>query len=308
MNKSGEYPILHTSEIVKAINRADGCPHRTDAQPISDTPVEQLTAAEAKAEYYTLLSGMLPEIIDITRELRETFPHGILAYAEPGSTQIISGVNDQFHEEIEAAVAERGFGGASYVLHDRIAKSIHIAGEEWLRRKEHGDEAVVRLTDLTDEKRRTKFGYAGGQKRVSAAMAQTVHISASFENFIDKIYRAKNGEPASTNQMAQMYAASEVTAAKLTDLHLNRTRPLRDVMGAETFGDGIVERYTDSSYYDIVGGRLELNGATLIDRMKEMTIDTSNGRIGCPGKMFIPEIWKWIGGASKEFTWPILNR
>lgn len=296
-----------TDRIVHAINQNDGCPFKREVgEAHSARPREELTPAEVKGEYYDLLLEDLPGIVGISRKFRLSFPLGLVAYAHPDSPELVSVYERGFHKRLHAAIAERGFEGASYELHNAAARTLDIATEEWLRRIDPTAPHFTRLNELTCPMRQAKFGLVAAQKRISSAMIQTVHISASFQRFIVSIFMRKHGRRPSQQEMDTIYMRSSATAVRLTEFHLLRTRPVREVLGSESFGDGIVHLYTDDSHFDIIDDRIELVSEAFVEQMASMPVDTSDGRIGCPGKKHISDIWFWLQEISQEHSFHLL--
>lgn len=293
----------HTTTVVNQINEIDGCPDKIRAGDDTLACPRQ----REKAEYYALLDEVLPDILGITAELRERFPHGLVAYADPDSSDLVSSLNGEVGQKIKAANNEGNFLDASYEVHDGIARTIDISTEEWLRRGAADDPRFARLTDLTDPERKVAYGPIAAQKRISSAMIQTAHISASFDSFIVNMFLESQGRMPTTDEIRLIHGQSAITAAKLTELHLLRTRPVRQVLGSKQKPGGIIQLYTDHSAFAITDNRIELTGDCIVGKMQQMPVDTGDGRIGCPGKRHIPAIWGWIDSVSSEYSYPILE-
>lgn len=138
-------------------------------------------------------------------------------------------------------------------------------------------------------------------------MAQTLHISASFERFSHNLFTEQNGRPPTAAEMKQIHQNNLKTAAHLTELHLERTRKIRPAVGAETEEGGMVHRYIDQQHFHLIDNRLQLDAETMPQAMQSEPIDSSDGRIGCPGKDQVPGIWKWIEEVSDHYSYRILD-
>jgi len=297
-----------TSEAVQRINTQDSCPVKLPSLEPTESDTQEISAQQRKGEYYYFLSKFLPEVVNSVSDLRQNYPLGLVKYEEgDGQPRVVSSIDDKFLGRIEAAKRDNDFLKASYWVHDSIARGIDIATEVWANRLDWQRPDLKRLVDLVDPHRQQLYGAKAAQKRISSAMIQTLHISGSFERFIYDFFKEQHGKAPSAEQMQTLHSGTLKTASHLTDLHIERTREIRPLVGAETEEDGIVHRYMDNQYFYLTADRLELKEDALPRAMAERPIDASDGRIGCPGKVYIPEVWSWVEEVSAKYSYPLLE-
>lgn len=287
--------IPRTCVAVRGLNEQDlVCPagHR----------LMQNSKSKKKAEYYKLLLTELPAIVSIIRKLRDDFTLGLV---RKEGNQLRSTLK-ALQERCKAASETDSFLDASYWVHNAIAIAIDSATEIWADNADWSEQNLKRLNELVDPERRAAYGGRAAQKRISSAMIQTGHISASFERFLFLMSRDDLGRPPNSSEMLRMHQRTLRTAAHLTDLHLERTREIRPLVGAEGLDGGIIHRYNDMSCFVLEDDRLELN-TRIVTAMDDRPIDSSDGRIGCPGKIHVPEIWQWIEEVSVIHSYSLLD-
>lgn len=301
-----------TPEEVVRMNEQDQCPVKHEPLHPTDCPIQDISSMQRKQEYYFLLLLTLPHIVRETQMLQEQFPFGLVKYLMPndnensGSAAIISGCDEEFLSRIQVAVSRQDYLTASYWCHHQVGQTINIATELWANKANWNEPSLARLASLVDDQRQSMFGAKAVQKRIASAMLQTLHIRASFDRFIFNFYRTQNGHAPSSQIQARLCDGSLKTAAHLTDLHLERTRQIRPAVGAESEIGGLIHRYVDDSHFYLSDERLELKADSLPDAMAGLPINTSDGRISCPGKAYVGEIWQWLGGVCDKYAYPIL--
>ncbi len=293
-----------TCTAVRELNLQDGCPYKTPAGVPSDTDLDELDTPGKKREYYALLTRYLPGVVEVIDDFRAKFPFGLV---EKRDGQVVSSAKGAFHERIAKAECERDFLGASYRVHDQIARSMDVATEVWADKTNWEDPALKRLNDLVDPKRKALYGGRAAQKRIAFAMTQTTNISAGFERFMVRLHNEKYGKDPSGAELKRMHDRTLRTAIHISWLHLERTRKIRPLLGAEIPEGGIVQRYEHETHFKLEDDRLELIANTIVPAMADDPIDSSDGRIGCPGRGHIPKIWAWIEEVSDHYSYPILG-
>lgn len=298
-----------TSKEVIKINIQDGCPVKIPYLDLKNTPVSELSLVQRKQQYYYLLLTYLPIIMTIVSKIRKDFPYGLVIYADEtaGHTygNLATAITDDFKAKICLATREKDFLASSYLVHNAIGISIDVATELWAAAADWDSPELRRLLELIDAHRKQVYGKLAAQKRISSAMLQTVHISASMEKFIYSFLEEKDC-CFLKSKVASYHKATLKTALCLTELHLQRTREIRPVFDSTVDG-GIIHRYVNRSLSYLSPERLELKEGSLSEAMKGRPIDSSDGRIGCPGKKHIPEIWKWIESVSHKFSYAALE-
>lgn len=293
-----------TCAAIKALNAQDSCPHKSPIGEPTDTDVEELDTPGKKREYYALLLRHLPTVVGIIDGFRSEFPLGLVSRTKK---KTLEASNKNLEGKIAQAKDSGDFLTASYWVHDQVARSVDAATEVWGDSVDWDDPALKRLNDLVDPHRKAIYGGRAAQKKISSAMIQTAHISASFERFLFLLARERDGKSPTGAELKRLHERTLRTAAHLTELHLERTRKIRPAVGAETLEDGIVHRYEDISHFQLQDDRLELIASTITPAMAAHPIDTSDGRIGCPGKTHVPKIWEWIEEVSTQHSYPILG-
>jgi hypothetical protein len=267
-----------------------------------------LDAAQRKQAYYYLLLQFLPAILAVVRELRKRFKFGLVIYADqslgPVEGNIISALEGCFKTEISLANKSGDFLRASYLVHNAIAVSMEIATEVWAARQNWEDPNLSMLLCLVDKNRQELYAGKAAQKRIASAMLQTLHISSSLERFGYGLFEETYKKKPTPRQVVKLHRNAMKTAVSLTEFHLERTRQIRPVLGASA-EDGIVHRYVDCRHFRLIGMRIELAPDSLSSEMVNLPIDAQDGRIGCPGKKHIPEIWKWIESVSAKYSYKL---
>ncbi len=290
---------------VQRINAQRGCPFpipRDDR--MTGTPVVDLTANARKKEYYHLLDGVLPRVIANVRQFREEFPEGIVKYAPDGT--IVSGLAD-LETSVKPFLETGQFFPAAYLVHDAVYRTIDIATEKWLAETDTTSPEYRRINELVDDPRQETYGNVAIQKRVASAANQTVLISASFQRIIDQQFPKSEGRPTTSEDMDSIHAASMRMAMPLTQLHILETRFMRKILGGEKFFGSDVEVYTNGEYFTLDEGMLKPNGTLMVDALAGYPGNFPDGRIGCPGAKYVPEIWAWLGDLSRKYSYPIID-
>ncbi len=290
--------------VVQALNEQRGCPHLMNrATEISDVLVDEMTPSDRKREYYYLLEQVIEPVIDNVRGFREKFPHGLVEYDESG--QIVSAL-DLMRARTEPAVAAGDFVTATYWAHNALYRTIDIATERWLATTDTESPTYQRINSLVDDERQSKYGGVAIQKRVSSAANQTVHISCSMQRMAAVLAPDELGRPITSSEMQEAHYENMRFAMPMTQLHLLETRPLREAFGMESLPGGQVEMYTNPEFFVFQDGALHPNGEAMVAAMANYPGVFSDGRVGCPGKKYVPEIWDWAGEVSAQFAMPAL--
>jgi hypothetical protein len=269
---------------VRVVNENDRCPKRTKAATrLSTKPVCELSEAEKKQEYYFLLLQHLPIIVG--------------SYLKPLKGQ-------EHHPSMMTPVVDANtFLDSSYWLHHAIGLLVCKSVELWAQKQNWQDPEMKRLLDLTDEKRKNEHGTKAAEKRIASAMLQTLHISASLERFTFNLFVKKHDRQPSPEEIALLHSGNLKSAMALTELHLERTREVRPVLGADALEGGIIGRYIDDSGFILTEERVELAEGVLSEKMLDRPIDTKDGRIGCPGAIHVPFLWEWIIESSQKSSY-----
>ncbi|HYF05298.1 MAG TPA: hypothetical protein VEA59_03955 [Patescibacteria group bacterium] len=301
-----KHQLSSTKTAVGTMNKQDGCPHRSrPAKTTTGCPVSEINVKQRKREYYFLLLAVLPEVMAVTRRLRERHPFGLVKHSR--HADLISALDGELLEVFASAWLRGDYLIASYHAHDQIARTIEVATELWGATANWNSPVLSRLLELVDDHRQALFGKLAAQKRICSAMQQTLHISASLDRFGYNLFMLANKTNPSSKVMRSIHEESLVSAAQLTELHLERTRKIRHVAGAEVEPGGVVHRYVQMQYFYLNGHRVELRESELPAAMSEVDIDSADGRISCPGKQFVPEIWSWVTEVCDEFAYGILS-
>jgi len=294
----------HALDVVRAINEQRGCPHvLPKASEMGTVPVELMDPDARKQEYYYLLDGALEEVVDVVRGFNEEFPGGIVERDDTGN--VVSGL-DSLRARVAPHVANGEFLPAMYWVHNAVHGTIAIATEEWLGKTDTESPFYQRINSLVDEERKHDHGGVAIQKRVSSAANQTVLISGSFQRLTADLFQEMAGRSILPDEMTQAHANNIQLAMPLTRLHLLETRYIRTELGSEALPDGQVELYANRDYFTLADLSLRFRDMALADKMAEYPGDFADGRIGCPGAKYIPEIWEWTGQLSKQFAFPAL--
>lgn len=292
------------THVVQAINDQRGCPYLIErATAMGDTPVNQMTPDDRKGEYYFLLGEVLEPVIENTRDFRERFPHGLVQYDEEGN--IVSALASM-RERVGPAVAAEDFVTATYWAHDAIYTTVEIATEQWLANTDTSSPSYQRINALVDNERQEAYGGVAIQKRVSSAANQTVLISCSMQRMSALLAPGELGRPIAPKEMQAAHAGNMRFAMPMTQLHLLETRPLRQVFGTESLPGGKVEMYSNPGFFVFQDGLLHPNGEAMVGAMATYGGAFPDGRIGCPGRKYVPEIWGWTGEVSAQFAMPAL--
>lgn len=114
------------------------------------------------------------------------------------------------------------------------------------------------------------------------------------------------GRPLTPDEMLVAHAGNMRFAMPMTQLHLLETRPLREVFGMDSLPGGKVEMYSNPEFFIFHDGALHPNGRAMVGAMATYAGAFPDGRIGCPGRKYVPEIWDWAGEVSAEFAMPAL--
>lgn len=292
----------HTKHIVAAIN--DGVAERSEKK--YGAPSTNPETVARKQEYYKRLHAMLPQIIAVVKELRSLTDGGVVKYESSGNCKENKGEIVSANQDLADATGKvDDFLIASYLTHCAIYRTIDIATEEWLRRLGDKHPLYQKLNELTDSKRTSKYGNLGAQKRISSAANQTVLISASFDRFAHNLFTANSHSPCS-EQMSTLHSNTLQPTLQLTDLHLEITRHIREVVGSAPINGGEVEVYQNSDDFVVYDDTLLLIDS-IIDKLVKRDIDVSDGFIGCPGKPYITDVWNWTGDLSVKYANPLLD-
>jgi hypothetical protein len=291
-------------KVVQAINEQRGCSNAMQpATAMGETPVDCMTADERKREYYFLLEDVLPPVMEHVRDFRSRFPHGIVEY--DGNGDIVSGLASM-EARVRPLVEAGDFLGATYWVHDAIYRTIDIATERWLAGVDTNSAAYQRINSLVDDPRQASYGGVAIQKRVSSAANQTVLISCSFQQMTARLFPEAGGRAITPAEMSAAHDNNIRFAMPMTQFHLLETRPIRKVLGSQALPGGQVEVYTNPAYFVFEEDALHPRGMRMVESMAAHAGTFPDGRIGCPGAQYIPEIWQWTGEVSKYYAMPAL--
>lgn len=296
----------HTNpvHVVAALNEQRGCPYTmSKATEIGTAPVEELSPDVRKQEYYYLLDGVLEKVIDNVRDFKESYPFGLVELNEKGEPE--SSLITML-ERVRPCVLAGDFIGATYWTHEAIYRTIDAATQKWEAETDTTSEAYQRISKLVDDPRQETYGEHAVKARVASAANQTVHISASMQRMTHHLFTEATGHTMTPKEMERAHAANMKFAMPMTNLHLLETRPLREVFGSESLPGGNIQLYTRSEFFTFADGALHPQGDRMIQEMAKYNGAFPDGRIGCPGNKYIPEIWQWTGGLSSEFAMPAL--
>jgi hypothetical protein len=290
--------------VVQALNDQRGCPFTMErATEMGVAPVCEMSADDRKREYYYLLDQVLEPVIENVRGFRERFPHGLVEYDADGN--IVSSL-DAMRARTVPAVAAGDFVTATYWAHNALYRTIDIATEQWLANADTSSPEYKRINTLVDDERKSAYGGVAIQKRVSSAANQTVLISASMQRMSALLAPDDLGRPITPAEMMVAHNGNMRFAMPMTQLHLLETRPLREVFGMESLPGGQVEMYTNPEYFIFHDGALHPNGRAMVAAMATYAGVFPDGRVGCPGRKYVPEIWEWAGEVSGEYAMPAL--
>lgn len=300
-----EFDSRNSVHLVQALNEQRGCPETIDkATTMGTCPVGEMSADGRKSEYYYLLDGVLAEVVGNVRDFRKQFPEGLVERNANG--ELVSALPSML-SRVQPYVANGDFVGASYWVHDAMYKTIDLATEKWLAETDTTSPVYQRINSLVDDPRQAQFGNVAVQKRVSSAANQTVHISCSMQRMTHDLFPGANdGQQISPAKMRAAHDTNLRFAMPMTGLHLLETRPLRTVLGSETLPGGKVEMYANREYFAFGDDGLQPNGAQMIEAMAQYPGTFPDGRIGCPGLKYVPEIWAWAGDLSEAYAMPAL--
>jgi len=273
------------------------------ATEIGTTPVGDMSPDERKQEYYFLLDGVLGEVMDNVRDFKETYPHGLVETDEKGN---VTSSYESMLERVRPCIAANDFVGATYWVHNAVYRTIGTATEKWQTETTKND-AYFRIGQLVDDQRQETYGNEAVKARVASAANQTVHISASMQSMTDRLAREATGQPLTPEQMEAAHAANIKFAMPMTNLHLLETRPLREVFGSESLPGGAIQMYSRSEFFAFADGSLHPRGERMVEEMAKYKGSFADGRIGCPGLKYIPEIWQWTGELTKAYAMPALQ-
>jgi hypothetical protein len=289
--------------IVTALNEQRGCPQAmASATEMGVDPVDQMDPNDRKSEYYYLLNRVLPDLMDRVCDFRDKFPHGLVKRDQQG--HIVSSLPD-LATTAEQHVATGQFHEATYWAHDAVYRTIGIATEEWAKDAQ-GSPPYERINDLVDNERQAAYGGLAIQMRVASAANQAVNISCSFQQMTERCFSTATGRAIRPEEMADAHEGNIKLAMPLTRLHLLETRPLRKVLGTQSLPGGHVEVYTSAEHFVFHEGALQPADTRLVDEMAEYGGAFPDGRIGCPGAQYIPEIWAWTGRVAADYALPAL--
>jgi hypothetical protein len=185
-------------------------------------------------------------------------------------------------------------------------RTIDIATERWLGTVDRSSTEYRRINELVDDNRKTTYGGIAIQKRVSSAANQTVHISCSMQRLTDHHFTRQFGRRITLPEMTEAHRENLKFAMPVTQLHLFETRPVREVLAPEPLEGGSVEAYTRPEFFVFNNGGLRPVGDVIVEKVLDLSYPFPDGRIGCPGTKYIPEIWEWAGAVSAEFAFPAL--
>ena len=271
----------------------------------TDRPVEDMTPFERKQEYYGLLETKAsPEICRLILWARKEFPGGLIRWADdPESGLVCSALDEEFFDLLADAKRSEKFTDMLDLLYQKHRGTIDIAGDVWGRvQVEDENPDYARLDELIEDAMRQKYGDNPVAKRTASATAQTVSVGLGFADLLDRVHFRDNGELILPAEFDHGMRKSLALALEWAD---NMSR--FELLGLEskiraTHEDKTrIEPIKDDKPFSIADhGGLAFDASQGFAGIKVDPRMAAEGRFGCPGRKWIPALWKWNIGNMRE--------
>jgi len=269
--------------------------HRTDRDPAG------LSDFERKQEFYGLLKNVAsPGIVAVVNECRKNMPLGLIREAGDGTVE--SSVDDAFLESVAAARREGNAMEVANILYRTMRKTLELSGTKW--RDEmilNKDEDYYRLDRLMEKQSRLKYGKHPVAKRVVSATAQTASVALGFQELSRRLYEKKFATLPTPEQMVRAHQSGLRIIMLWADFNRHqllgvesKIRMLRDDHEA------IEPLHANGAFAIEADATILFTGASVLESVAAAKPNTAEGRFGCPGKKFIPQLWEWTEEVSAE--------
>lgn len=273
---------------------------------LSDTDVTTITPNDRKQEYYFALDEVLPEVMEVVEDIRGTVPDGIAQRDE--ATGVINSGLDAMQDRLATPVAKGNFWEAMYWVHNSAAQTIDAATKKWLDETDRSSEIFRRINQLVGDPYKQAYGERAIERAISSAALQTVFISCGFQKMVNDQFAQIEKRPMLPDDVTETHANNLRLATPLTRLHYVETGYIIALLEPKSLPGGQVYAYANNDYFTYRGRQLHPKGALLAhDLITQYPEPFPDGRIGCPGRRYIPEIWSWLGNLTGTYAAPALD-
>ncbi len=286
----------------RRLHESGGSPHKDAVLSVrTDRDIVTMNAFERRQELYGLfMSTASPGIVQELQYFRTQYPLGLVTIDENGN--ISKALTDDFLRQTAALRASSDDLKIADIIYRTMRRSLEAAGDVW---RDHmllqNDADFARMELLMEPEMHQKYGAHPGSKRVASATAQTVGVGLSMQELAIRLYRKKFKVDACPEQLIQAHRSGLRIAMMWADFNRHQLLSLESkIRTLRSDHDGIEPLHAEDAFDIAEDGSLLFVGGNILDSIAAENHDLSEGRFGCPGKRFIPELWDWTEEVSTE--------
>ncbi len=266
----------------------------------TDRPVDELTPFERKQEFYGLLKTIAsPGVVYQVHDLRERYRLGLVRRDGDALASTID-------EPLVASFADAREKGNPLEVADlqyrTMRRTLEIAGELWQEAMvREGHPGYRRMDELMEPEMRAKYGEKPVSRRVASATAQTVSVGLGVQELAARLYPKKFGRAATPDHLRKAHTSGLRIAMLWADFNRHQLLSLeKKIRILRTDHEGIEPLGNEEAFDIAEDGTVTFTSKTIIDQIAGEKVHMAEGRFGCPGKKYIPQLWEWTEEVSTE--------
>ena len=291
-------------EIYQALHQATGSPSKTPKREMTSAPVSGMCPLARKSEYYGMLQAHIPQMVAIWNEFRANHPFGLVRFAGTGTPV------RPYQIEPTAALIEppQDFVSAVAAVHSAAVPAVEVYGRIWIDGLPRP--RFFRMIELIQDRRKQNFGNDALRQRVTSAFMEVMNLTAGVTELAVELFEREHHRLPTGAELRAIYQKSLAFGLKASDFHLNearavdlhyRTPRIKYPKGCSVEGQ---RTHFNPDLFALEDGCIHM--ATLEPMGDLSTIDTTDGRSGCPGRAFAKDLWQWWDEMAERWIYPTL--
>ncbi len=286
----------------RRFHQSGGSPHKDAVLSVrTDRDIVTMSAFDRREELYGLfMNTASPGIVQELQHFRAQYPLGLVTI--DGNGNISEALTDDFLRQTAALRASSDDLKIADIIYRTMRRSLEAAGDVW---RDHmllqSDPDFFRMEALMESAAHEKYGMHPVSKRVVSATAQAVGVGLGIQELAIRLYRKKFKVDAGPEQLIQAHRSGLRIAMAWADFNRHQLVSLeKKIRTLRNDHDGIEPLHAEDAFDIAEDGSLLFTGGEILNAIAAENHDLSEGRFGCPGKRFIPELWDWTEEVSTE--------